>query len=624
MVRHEAARRALLADPARLDALATLAQSGDRKSLLRLSGLAPGNEALRSHAIDLLIETGRVDQARRWAGAWVAECPTSGAAHYSLGWAALAARSSETADPALRRTLLIAPDHADAALLLGGLLANRGDPAGAVTHLDRSLRLRPADARALRHRANLIDRRSEAARAHRLLRAALLVEPAQASAANNLGLGLIEQGDGADATRYLSWAVALAPGSLSYANNLTFALLRQSDVSDGRLFAAITAGARNLPAPLPHRFAVPRSCDRRLRVAYADATIAFSGPVSRQFDHLIDLHDRTRFELVIYANRADVAQIEARHGAAARVRSTAGLSDMAAVELVRADRIDIYVALFSRLASARDGVTALKPAPIVVDFVGPASSGIAAIDYKMSDHRLHPRGTSEQFTERLVRLPCLYVFARPSHLARSVSVPPVDTSGRITFGALNRADKLTDRALDTWADILRAVAGSRLLLRVPSVGVEKLAAVDRLVARGIARERISAIGRIPDIAAYARLHDEIDIALDTFPFNGCHTMMDALWLGVPVVSLAGRRMVERSGATILPRIGLDDLASSDIGGYVEAAVRLAGDRERLRRLRHTLPERLAASPLADLAGQVRHVERAYRWMWRRWCREQAA
>ena len=257
----------------------------------------------------------------------------------------------------------------------------------------------------------------------------------------------------------------------------------------------------------------------------------------------------------------------------------------------------------------------------VVSYGDLGTSGLDTVDYWLTDAILHPPDSAERFTEALVRLPVFEVHRRPED-APAPAPPPSAAAGRVTFGSSNNPAKLSTATLDAWAALLRRVPDARLLLRyfevfeTPGVQAHYRAL---FAARGVAADRLVFAGGTPDRAHYLALLDGVDVALDPFPFNGCTTTFEALWMGVPVVTLAGGRFVGRVGAGILARVGLDELIARSAEDYVAAAAAIAADLPRRRALRDELRRRLAASPLCDPVSHARGVEAAYRAMWRRWC-----
>ena len=254
-------------------------------------------------------------------------------------------------------------------------------------------------------------------------------------------------------------------------------------------------------------------------------------------------------------------------------RSLVGLSDEQTAELIRQDRIDILIDLAGHTANNRLLVFARKPAPVQVTWLGyPNTTGLDTIDYRLTDAFADPSGLTElHCSETLVRLPaCAWCFA-PADPVPPVSTPPVLHEGHITFGCFNVMPKINEPLLRLWSEILHAVPDSRLLLknaflRASSVQQRVRATFE---AAGIASDRIELMDHVSDLAGHLACYGRVDIALDTSPYHGTTTTCEALWMGVPVVSLAGETHVSRVGASLLANVGLPELVARTTEEYVK-------------------------------------------------------
>ena len=296
-----------------------------------------------------------------------------------------------------------------------------------------------------------------------------------------------------------------------------------------------------------------------------------------------------------------------------------GLSDEELAAAVHQDRIDMLVDLTMHMAHNRMLVFARKPAPVQVTYLAYCgTTGLDTIDYRLTDPYLDPPGADEQFySEQSIRLPETYWCYRPAVDSPPVGPLPALAAGRLTFGCLNNFCKVTEPTLAAWCRLLRVLPDSRLLLHAAR-GSHRDRVRAILAEQGVSSDRLVFVDGVP-ILEYLRLYEQIDVALDPFPYGGGSTTCDALWMGVPVVSLAGKTAVGRSGLSILSNIGLPELIASDVDQYVRIAAELAADLPRLAALRATLRERMQKSPLMDAPRFARNVEAAYREMWRRWC-----
>jgi predicted O-linked N-acetylglucosamine transferase (SPINDLY family) len=254
-----------------------------------------------------------------------------------------------------------------------------------------------------------------------------------------------------------------------------------------------------------------------------------------------------------------------------------------------------------------------------VTFAGyPGSTGLETIRYRLTDPFLDPTGRNDTFhSEESIRLPRTFWCFDPLEEILEVNELPALREGHVTFGCLNYFGKINDPLLDLWARILAEVPASRFRLLAPR-GRCREAFLGALEARGIDRSRVEFMTKSPR-REYLAWHHGIDLVLDTFPYNGHTTSLDALWMGVPVVSLAGEHPVSRAGLSQMSNLGLPELVTSSPDEYVRIAVHLAQDIPRLAELRRTLRSRMQASPLMDAAGFARDIESAYRRMWQQWC-----
>jgi predicted O-linked N-acetylglucosamine transferase (SPINDLY family) len=363
--------------------------------------------------------------------------------------------------------------------------------------------------------------------------------------------------------------------------------------------------------------------DRPLRVGYVSPDFR-QHSVIHFLEPLLAHHDRETFEVTCYAEITEPDAVTQRFQALARRwRFTAGVSDADVRRQVREDQIDIMIDLAGHTGSSRITVFAVKPAPVTATWLGyPGSTGLATVDYRITDERADPLGVTERHhTEELVRLPDGFLCYRPPPDTTPVRPTPALNKGFVTFGSFNYPEKVMPKVVETWAAILREVPGSRLLLKGWHFGDPAIRQryLDGFGSVGVGPERIDLRPMIPGMIEHLRLYDEVDIALDPFPYNGTTTTCEALWMGVPVVTLVGDRHAARVGLSLLWQIGLTELAALDPAAYIRIAADLACDAERLNKLRLGLRDRMRDSPLMDEPRFARSFEGALRMMWRAWC-----
>ena len=350
--------------------------------------------------------------------------------------------------------------------------------------------------------------------------------------------------------------------------------------------------------------------------------------VARFFESVLGEHDRSRFEVTCYADVPHPdAHTDRLRQLSDRWRDSHGWMHQQLADRVREDGIDILVDLAGHTANNRMPVFSCRPAPVQVTWLGyPNTTGVPAIEYRITDARADPPGATDEFhTETLVRLPACFINYHPPDNAPAVGALPALSGGEVTFGSFNNLAKTTPAVIRTWSGILAALPGARLLLK--SRGTADPDVRQRLHEQfsehGIAADRIVFHSAVPSFQGHMAVYNQVDIGLDTFPYNGTTTTCEALWMGVPVIALAGKVHAARVGVSLLHAAGMDDLVAGDTDQYIELAVRLAGDTGRLASLREQLRGEMRDSSLCDNRGFTRDLETALRDMWGAWCRGRA-
>jgi len=449
----------------------------------------------------------------------------------------------------------------------------------------------------------------------------ILARPGDAVFHNNLGSVLVDSGRAEEAAAVFRQALALDPGSSAARANLLFALALLPGERPEDTYAEHLAWAKIHAEPLRGQARAHGNSpdpERRLRIGYISADFR-QHALSQFVEPVLARHARAAFEVFCYHGGSVVDEVTRRlmrH--AEHWHNIAEMDDARAADLVRADEIDILVDVSGHTSGNRLPLFARKPAPLQVGFLGYLNTtGMKAMDYRISDRYADPPGASDRVhTETLLRLPrTLWCYQAPDD-APPVSALPAVRRGYVTFASFNNLAKLNPRVLALWAELLRQVPGSRLL--VMAVPDEGAAARLRRGLAGIEPDRVATLGRL-ERKGYWQQFSEVDIALDPFPYAGGATTCDALWMGVPVVTLAGDYGFSRSGVTILANAGLKQLVAQTAGNYLDLARGLAGDLDQLVRLRAGLRAGLRLSPLMDAAAYMRDLESAYRRIWRDWC-----
>ncbi len=430
-------------------------------------------------------------------------------------------------------------------------------------------------------------------------------------------LSLQAQGRADEAAAQFAQARRLAPGDAAIASAALFSSHYDPQISP----AEALADAANWPRPAA-RAARPnprdRDPERRLRVAYVSPDFA-NHSCAYFLAPLLASHDRQAMEVFAYSDVASQDGVTAAFKALdLQWRDMAGKSDDAFIAQVRDDGIDVLVDCAGHTTGNRLTAFARRPAPVQATWLGyPASTGLDCFDARFVDEITDPDGALA--SENLVRIAGGFLAYLPPPFAPEPGPSPFEASGRITFGSFNNLPKITPRVVAMWAQVLRAVPDSRLVVKAK--GLDEHATRERYAAmfgaQGLDGSRVEFVGFVGDIAAHIARYRAIDVALDTFPYNGTTTTCEALWMGVPVVTLAGDRHAARVGASLLDRVGLGALVAGDPAQFVRLAADLAADRPRLAGLRANLRARMAGSALCDGRRLAREFETAYRALWRR-------
>lgn len=517
-----------------------------------------------------------------------------------------------------RRAIALDPRDAAAHINLGAMLYSAGRAAEAAPILERAVVLAPEQAAPLITLSGVEERVGQISRAEGYARRAVALAPRSADAHNNLGMMLMLQGDLPGALHESRQAVALAPGRADYQSTL---LMRQSydpAIAPEALAAQHRSFDALFGAPGAGRPRRPRDPARRLRVAYLSPDLR-AHSVAFFFEPLLRAHDRGAVEVTCYADSAVADQTTDRlRGHAEHWRMVKELSDQALAETISADGIDVLVDLAGHTHGNRMSLLARRAAPVQFTYLGyPATTGLAAMDYRVTDGVADPAGAEVLHSERLVRIEggfLCYAPPFPAGEGPGVVAPPSSAGQPVTFGSFNALVKVNEPLLDLWAALLREVPEARLLLKARGLGEERAREriLARLAAGGVSPDRVTLAPAVPQLAAHLDCYAGMDVALDTFPYNGTTTTCEALWMGVPVVTFAGSAHAGRVGASILSRVGLDELVGSTPARAMEIAARLARDRQRLVVLRQTMRDRMRASPLMDAARLARQLEQAYR------------
>lgn len=544
-------------------------------------------------------------------------------AHYNVGRLRHARGELEAAEGHLRRALQRKPEFTEALIALAAVRDARRDAAGAAALLQQALALAPAHGGAWYNYGELLWRLERYDEAEDALRRALEIEPRFIPAWHLLGNLLRGTARVAEALQTFAAARRLEPARFDLESMELLSLTLADTLSAEALFERHRAFGERLEAALPARCAPhAQSADpaRRLRIGYVSCDFN-RHPVAWFLVPLLERHDRACYEAVCYFTGDKVDEVTAQVRAAADGwREARALTDAELAQCVERDGIDVLVDLAGHAGALRLGAFALQPAPVQATWLGYlGSTGLTRIQYRLTDARADPPGAADRLhTEKLVRLPHSLWCYRPVHDEPHAAEPPCRSQGFVTFGSFNHAPKLSAASRRLWARILRGAPGARLLIVGFPEGRARRALLREFTEAGVDASRLTVLPRVP-FGEYLRQFDAVDLALDSMPYGGGTTSFDTLWMGVPLLALAGERSAGRSSASILGELGLHEWIAATPDDYVRLALAHAADGARLAELRATLRARLRGSPLMDEAGFARDMEAAYRSMWHAWC-----
>lgn len=518
-------------------------------------------------------------------------------------------------------------DDRDAAVLaeLGLTYRALGRRDEARAALERAVASDPGSALPLMYLGNLAHEAARLDDAVAAYRAALAIDAHNAALHYNLALTLMSRGEAAGAVAAFRRCLAEAPDFADARSSLLFALNLSDKDSPEDTAAEHFEWGRRIADPLwrERRFPNAPEPQRPLRIGYVSAD--FFGHVAADFIHsFLPQHERGLYEITCYCNAPIPDASRGLYGHT--WRDISGMDDVRAASLIEQDAIDILVDLSGHSRGNRLLVFARRPAPLQLTFLAyPNTTGMRAMDYRLTDAYADPPGASERrYRERLLRLPRgLWCYRPPADGVPEQGPLPASQQGYVTFASMNNVAKLNAGLLDLWAELLLRVTDARLLLATIPPGRARERVLRVFVDKGVDARRIEFRDRLSK-DEFRALHREVDAALDSYPCNGGGTTCETLWLGVPVISLAGEAFQSRAGLSLLSTVGLPELVARNSAEYLAIAGDLAQDQERLQRLRAGLRDSMRRSPLCDAPAYTRALEDVYRGIWRAWCASAAA
>ena len=545
--------------------------------------------------------------------------------YYNLGLLLAEQGRPEEAALNFRTALEIKPDFAAAYVGVGNALNSQGMPKEAVFWFQKGINHQPDNVSAYNNMGKALCDQDQLDEAVACYGKALEIDPKMAATLNNMGLVLQDQGRLKEAGEYFRRALKIDPHLVKAYSNFLLSLLYDSEYDLDYIFTEHKKWNDFYGHPSMKKSAQfinsPRQ-DRRLRIGYVSPDFR-NHSCAWFIEPLLEFHNRDKVEIFCYS------EVRKGDNVTERIRklsnswySTQGISDREVAKQICSDNIDILVDLAGHTKGNRLPVFALKPAPVQMTWLGyNFTTGLEAMDYRLSDKWLTPLKGREMFSERLYNLPrCSLAYKPPGKTPE----PAFESNGHITFGSFNTLSKVSSRTIALWARVLKEIPGSKLVLkarqsrdfgskeRILRLFNEQRISDNRVVFRDYASSTFEHLAH----------YREIDLALDTFPYNGTTTTCEALWMGVPVVTLTGNHTVSRWGLSLLAAVGLEELAAKNEDEYCAIIKGIVSSHRRLKALKTGMRDRLISSPLCDAKGFADAVEEAFGIMWKRWCDKQ--
>ncbi|CAN2042389.1 protein O-GlcNAc transferase [Candidatus Magnetomoraceae bacterium gMMP-15] len=519
--------------------------------------------------------------------------PCTAIFHYNLGLAFQAQNRFEDALKHFQKALDLKPDYAEARENL------------AIAHNNFGIKLKK-------------QKKIEDALKH--YQKALKLRPDFAEIYNNIATAFQNQGYLNSAIKYYKKAISLFPEFIKAQSNLLFCLNYHSAYDSEHIFKEhLKWGKSYKHIPCMHFHSNLPDTERPLRLAYVSPDF-HNHPVAYFIEPILANHDPLTIETVCYSDIAEPDALTMRLKSIAGLwRNTSNMTDKELIRFIRYDGIDILVDLAGHSANNRLMVFAEKPAPLQVTYLGyPNTTGLSAIDYRITDSYADPPGKTEKYySEKLIRLPHSFFCCNPPDEPIKVSSLPALKNGHISFGAFHNFAKCI-YIIDLWISILKKIPDSHLIIQSKPFGDKemRLRVLERFLQNGIEKDRIE-IAAFTPFSDYLRLHNHVDIILDTFPWNGHTTSCHALWMGVPVITLAGNRHAARLGLSLLSSVGFTEWIARTEDEYVQKAVHLASDFEKLAKIRQNLRQIFISSVVCNGKKFTQALENIYRRMWKK-------
>ncbi len=589
-------------------------------------GLKPEFAGTYYNIAAIMQEEGRLDEAIAYYRKVLDLDPHYADTYNSIGVVLQSKGQYDEAMTYFRKAIEFDPDFIVAYSNLGNVLLKKEYLDDAIACYRKALDLNPNYAKAYCNMGIALQEKGLLDEAIAHYQKALQLNPNLAEAVSNLGRVFHTKGQFDDAETYYRRALQLKPDFPLCYSNLLLLMNYSSRHTPEAVFAEHLQFAKQCAAPLSSAVLShtnDRSPSRRLKIGYVSPDFRRHS-VNYFVEPVLASHSHEQYEVFCYSDVFIPDNVTERlEGYADQWRNIAGMSDELAADLIRKDGIDILMDLAGHTGYNRMLLFARKPAPVQVSWLGyPNTTGLSTIDYRIVDGYTDPPGLTDPFyTEQLVRMPESFLCYLPDNNSPEVGDLQAMTSGHITFGSFNNFTKETPEVLALWAEMLARIPDSRLLLKAKGFSdretKDHVAGV--FTGKGIDSGRIELLAHETSFSGHLGLYNRIDIALDPFPYNGTTTTCEALWMGAPVITLAGNTHASRVGMSLLTNIGLPELVAKTSEEYLAITVNLANDLNRLQSLRESLRDRMNKSALTDSKKFIAGIESLYRRIWEKWC-----
>lgn len=565
-------------------------------------------------------KTNKPHEAAEWLHKVLSQDPENHLANYILGLIAAGDSENGPALKYLEKAASLCSDDPKIFYNYGLVLQRTAQYNKAINQYEKALSLDPDYIQVLNNYSAALLITGELTKAEAAARKIINIDPSHVDPHVNLGNILKDGGFINEALESYNNALTLQPDNVIAGSNMLLCMCYSTHNAE-TIFNEHRAWEHRISKSSSQESITYTDLDpdkSPLRIGYISADFK-THSVAFYIEQILENHDPSQFEIFCYSDVQNPDPVTLRlKKLPMKWRPISGMDNDKVLEIIRKDDIDTLVDLSGHAGKNRLPLFLLKAAPLQINYLGyPNTTGLSQMDYRLTDSWADPDGQEKYYTENLYHLPQGFLCYKPSKLSPPVSEIPAAKNGFITFGSFNNLPKVSIETIDVWAKILKAIEQSRLMIKTkPFNDASVKERYKNLFAqKGVDIDRLLFTEYSPSLEKHLSFYHHVDIGLDTFPYNGTTTTCEALWMGVPVITLAGDHHRGRVGVSIMSRIGLTGMVADSTERYIALALFLASDLERLSKLRLGLRSTLAQSPLCDGKSFTKMLEKAYREMW---------